>query len=239
MKKNAPLIELINKSKVNSVSTIAKRAKGGISAFVKSMFESGKSHETVVNNIADGSAAKGIGQIGLSSYNPTGLACKSGCAFCCILSGEDGGIISESEATLLFYDLSKLQSEPDGRDWNPKACPALNPVTLACRTYSNRPMICRSYVSTDATACQKVSEGESAAGMGTLEPYHTYLASLEVSRNSLKGIKRVCTYSLSKLTANALSGATLEDSLNNSRHKPIELNKEIKRSKNDISRAVK
>ena len=238
MKKNLPLIERINKSKVNSVADIAKRAKGGISAFVKSMFETGKSQETVINSIADGSAAKGIGQIGLSAYNPTGLACKSGCAFCCILSGEDGGIITESEATLLFKDLRKLQNEPDGRDWNPKACPALNPVTHVCRTYSNRPMICRSYVSTHAGACQKVSKGESASGMGTLEPYHTYLASIEVSRNSLKGIKRVSTYSLSKLATNALSGETLQTALNNSRHKHIELNKEIKRSKNDISRAI-
>ena len=169
-------------------------------------------------------------------YNPSGTACKTGCAFCCILSGEDGGTITEVEAKQVFSALHKFQNEPDGRDWNPKACAALDPGTLTCSSYETRPMICRSYISTDASACEKVAQGESGSGMGTLEPYHTYLASLEVSRSSLKGVKRVSTYSLAKLAANAVGGVTLEEALKRSRHNPAELNKEIKRSNKDISR---
>lgn len=236
MKKNASLIKKITKTKTSSVDEFAQRAKRGISAFIKSMLGDEKSQENIIRRIADGTAAQGIGQIGLSVYNPSNEACKSGCAFCCILKGNDGGIISEVETTQIFYSLTKLQNEPDGRDWNPSACAALDPETLTCRSYETRPMICRSYISTDASACEKVSQGESGSGMGTLEPYHTYLASLEVSRSSLKGVKRVSTYSLAKLAANTVGGATLDEALKRSRHNSVELNKEIKRSKNDIKR---
>jgi len=230
------LVEKINKSKINSVDEVGQRAKRGISAFIKSMLADGKSQEAIISSIADGTAARGIGHIGLSVYNPSGTACKTGCAFCCILSGEDGGTITEVEAKQVFSALHKFQNEPDGRDWNPKACAALDPSTLTCRSYETRPMICRSYISTDASACEKVAQGESGSGMGTLEPYHTYLASLEVSRSSLKGVKRVSTYSLAKLAANAVGGVSLDEALKRSRHNSVELNKEIKRSNKDISR---
>lgn len=230
------LIEKIDKSKISSVHEVGQRAKRGISAFIKSMLADGKSQEAIISSIADGTAAQGIGHIGLSVYDPSGIACKNGCAFCCILSGEDGGIITEAEAKQVFSALNKLQNKPDGRDWNPSACAALDPKTLTCRSYETRPMICRSYISTDASACEKVAQGESGLGMGTLEPYHSYLASLEVSRSSLKGVKRVSTYSLAKLAANAVGGATLKEALKRSRHDTFELNKEIKRSNKDISR---
>ena len=173
MKKNVSLVEKINKSKINSVDEFGQRAKRGISAFVKSMLADGKSQEAIISSIADGTAARGIGHIGLSVYNPSDTACKTGCAFCCILSGEDGGTITEVEAKQVFTALNKFQNKPDGRDWNPSACAALDPETLTCRSYETRPMICRSYISTDASACEKVAQGESGSGMGTLEPYHT------------------------------------------------------------------
>lgn len=236
MRKNASLVEKINKSKISSVEEVAHRAKRGISTFMKSMLIDGKSQETIISSIADGTAAQVIGQIGLSVYSPSGAACKAGCAFCCILSGEDGGTITEVEAKQVFSALNKFQNKPDGRDWNPSACAALDPETLTCRSYENRPIICRSYISTDASACKNVSQGESGSGMGTLGPYHTYLAAIEASRNGLKGVKRVSTYSLAKLAANAVDGASLEEALNRSRHKSVELNKEVKRSNHNISK---
>ena len=43
-----------------------------------------------MEHLADGTVAQVIGRIGLSATNPTGLACSKGCSFCCILLGDDG-----------------------------------------------------------------------------------------------------------------------------------------------------
>ncbi|SHH55373.1 YkgJ family cysteine cluster protein [Marivita hallyeonensis] len=234
MSKPTTLTDKLAKARVPSHPHVADRAKRGLMAFVTS---TGASAE-VVQQLADGSAAQGIGRIGLSALTPGGLACQRGCAFCCILSGEDGGTITEAEAVALYDALAPLAGAADGRDWHPDACPSLDPDTRTCRAYDARPMICRAYVSTDVEACKRVAEGEPADGPGTLEPYHTYLAAIGLSRAALKGTKRVATYALSRLAAAAVEGETRDAALNKARHAPSELDAELRRSKRDLSRAT-
>lgn len=225
------LLAKLNKARVASTPEVADRARRGLQAFVAS------SGQDTVARLADGSAAQGIGRIGLSATDPKGLACTQGCAFCCILSGDDGGTITEAEAVALHTALAPLAGAPDGRAWHPKACPSLDPETRSCRAYDARPVICRAYVSTDVSACEKVAEGEAAVGPGTLDPYHTYLAAVGLSRSALKGTKRVSTYALSKVAAAAVEGQSLDDALSKSRHAPSELDAELRRSKRDLARA--
>ena len=213
------------------------RAKRGIEAYMQAMALDGTPMTNIIEKLVDGTVAQGIGQIGLSALNPSGLACVKGCAFCCILNGEDGGTITEIEAVEMYKALSKLQDGPDGRNWASKACPSLDPETLECRAYEARPVICRSYISTSVTACETLSKGEAATGPGTLPPYHTYLAAHGISRAALKGTKRVSTYSLFELASQAIDGASLETALARSKHSTSELEAELKRSKRDLSRA--
>ena len=144
MPKSAPLTTRIDKARVTSAPEVAARAKRGIKAYTQTMAQNGTSMANIIEKLADGTVAQGIGQIGLSALNPSGLACAKGCAFCCILKGEDGGTITEIEAIEMYKALSVLQNKPDGRNWVPKACPSLDPETLACRAYEARPVICRS-----------------------------------------------------------------------------------------------
>lgn len=67
-------------------------------------------------------------------------------------------------------------------------------------------------------------------------PYHTYLAAIGLSRATLKGVKRVSTYALAEVAAAAIEGGSLDDALARARHKPAELEAELKRSKRDMSR---
>ena len=76
-----------------------------------------------------------------------------------------------------------------------------------------------------------------ADGPGTLAPYHTYLASLGISRAVLKGYKRVSTFSMFRLASEAIAGTMLEEALSKSRHTASELDAELKRSKKDLLRA--
>jgi Fe-S-cluster containining protein len=202
------------------------------------MSEQGHSGGEIADQLTDGTAAQGIGRIGLSALSPQGLACAEGCAFCCILSGEDGGTITQAEATELHTALTPLAGEPDGRAWHPKACPALDPATQRCRAYEARPMICRSYVSGDVEACKKIAEGEPADGPGTLAPYHTYLAAIGLTRAAFKGVKRVSTYSLAVVARATVEGRDLDETLSEARHKPAELDAELRRSKRDLARAT-
>ena len=234
MKKHSSLLSRIDKARVISTQEIASRAKRGIQAYIKAMIHEGKKFDELSVHLADGTAALTIGRIGLSATNPTGLACSRGCSFCCILTGDDGGTISEKEAKSLYFALIPFAKQPDGRSWHPKACPSLNPKTLECRAYGARPMICRSYISTNVEACKKISDGKTADGPGTLAPYHTYLASLGISRLVLKGLKRVATYSMFRLASEAVSGSALDEALHNSRHAASELDAELKRSKKDL-----
>ncbi|MEL6914449.1 MAG: YkgJ family cysteine cluster protein [Pseudomonadota bacterium] len=177
-----------------------------------------------------GVAATRIGQIGLATTaEPEGLACRAGCAFCCILQGEDGGVITGAEAKELHAALSPLQGEPDGRAWHPKACPALDPETRMCRAYEARPMICRSYVSRDVSACEKIAEGKSADGTGTRAAYGTYLTVHALGRAAL-GPGHAPTYALRQVAAAALEGVPLDTALKAARHRPAELLEERKRA---------
>lgn len=230
------LIKRIASARVAAHPDVADPARRGLTAYVTALADQGKTPSEVQEALATGKAAQAIGRIGLSAITPRGLACASGCAFCCILNGEDGGTITEAEAVDLHAALAPLAGLPDGRDWHPRACPALDPETRTCRAYDARPMICRAYVSTDAGACETVAEGNVAEGPGTLGPYHTYLAAIGLSRAALKGTRRVATHALSRLAAATVAGAPLEEALAASRHKPAELEAELRRSKRDRAR---
>ncbi|MFA8384809.1 MAG: YkgJ family cysteine cluster protein [Pelagibaca sp.] len=226
------LADRLHKARAVSTPEVSDRAKRGLLAYLGAQSDAAHAN----SDLADGTAATGIGRVALSGPEPKGLACSDGCAFCCILSGADGGTITETEATALHTALAPLAGQPDGRAWHPKACPSLDPETRCCRAYEARPMICRAYVSTDVEACKSVSEGQAAPGPGTLGPYHTYLAAIGLSRAVLKGTKRVSTYALSRVAAAAVEGVSLDEALAASRHKPTELDAELKRSKRDLSR---
>lgn len=232
MSKPPTLAERVQKARALTTPEVADRAKRGLMAYVGAQADG----RQAVAELADGTAATGIGRLGLSAVSPRGLACAEGCAFCCILSGEDGGTITESEAVALHAALSPLAGQPDGRAWHPKACPSLDPESRMCRAYDSRPMICRAYVSTDVSACEAVAEGQAMPGPGTLGPYHTYLAAIGLSRAALKGTRRVSTYALARVAAAAVEGRALEDALTAARHKPAELDAELRRSKRDLSR---
>ena len=227
----------IEKARVATAPAQAQTARGGLLAFVGAKQGQGATEAEIADTIASGAAAQGIAGVALQSLSPRGLACTQGCAFCCILRGEDGGTITEAEARGLHAALAPLKGAPDGRSWAQGACAALDPETRSCRAYAARPMICRTYVSSDVSACEKVAEGQAAEGPGTLGPYHTYLAALGLSRAALKGVRRVATYSLSKLTAAAIDGMDTDAALAAARHKPAGLDDELRRSKRDLERA--
>ena len=233
MSKVLTLADRLQKARAVSTPEVNARAKRGLIAYLQAQPDG----RQAMTEVADGTAATGIGRVGLSAVSPQGLACAKGCAFCCILSGEDGGTITEAEARALHGALSPLAGQPDGRDWHPQACPALDPQSRMCRAYESRPMICRAYVSTDVEACKSVADGQAAPGPGTLGPYHTYLAAIGLSRAALKGAKRVSTFALSRVAAAAVDGTSLTDTLNAARHKPAELDAELKRSKRDMAKA--
>lgn len=227
----------IEAARVATAPDEAARARRGLVAFVETMQAQGKVPEEIVEAMASGVAAQAIGRLGVQALEPRGLACAPGCAFCCILSGQDGGTITETEALELHAALAPLAGQPDGRDWHPQACPSLDPDTRMCRAYDARPMICRTYVSTDAEACEKVADGQAAQGPGTLGPYHTYLAAFGLSRAALKGTRRVASYALARVAAAAVEGKDAQSALAHARHKPAELDAELRRSKRDLGRA--
>ncbi|MEO0485461.1 MAG: YkgJ family cysteine cluster protein [Pseudomonadota bacterium] len=177
-----------------------------------------------------GIAAARIGQIGLqTTAEPEGLACAAGCAFCCVLTGEDGGVMTGAEAKVLHGALAPLAGEPDGREWVAKACPALDPETRMCRAYSARPMICRSYISRDVAACESHANGVPAEGGGVRAAYGTYLNIHALGRAAL-GPGHAPTYSLRRVAAAAVEGRSLEEALKEARHRPAELHAERKRA---------
>ena len=160
---------------------------------------------------------------------PHGRACARGCAYCCILAGADGGTISGAEARNLHEALAPRAGQPDGRAWHPKACPALDPLTRQCRAYEVRPMIGRSYVSTDAEACERVSTGQAATGPGGLGAQTTYLTALAVCRVALKGLAKVPTYAMATVARAAVEGLPLAEALRAARHPHKSLEDERKR----------
>ena len=164
-------------------------------------------------------------------------ACASGCAFCCILSGEDGGTITGAEAARMHAALAPLAGQPDGRDWHAFACPSLDPVTRTCRAYDARPMICRSFFSTDAAACEENANGGEADGAAVLSSHLIYLAMHGLIRVALAGVIKVPSYSLARLAAGAVSGQSLEHSLTAARHPPRMLDDARKGSGVALARA--
>ncbi len=230
------LIGRLARARVATGPELADRTRGALASWLR-LAQAERGTEAATDALAEGGAAVELAEAGLAqAARPQGLACAEGCAFCCILSGEDGGTISEAEARRLHAALAPHAGAPDGRAWHPRACPALDPETRACRAYDARPVICRSYVSTDAQACEQVSQGHAVPGPGTLGPYHGYLAALGLSRAALKGARRVSTHALARLAAAAVEGQPLDAALAASRHKPAELEAEIRRSKRDLAR---
>ncbi len=232
------LTDRVARAKVRGETDTVERGRRGLLALIAAEAQRGATPGQIAKSVATGAAASQIARVGLGAQGtPTGLACQSGCAFCCILTGQDGGLITEYEARALHAALAPLAGQPDGRDWHPKACPSLDPETRMCRAYDARPALCRSYVSVDVAACEAVAEGTPQPGPGTLGPYHAYLAAIAVSRVALKGTARVATYALSKIAAAAVDGAGIEDALRAARHKTAELDAEVKRSARDTARA--
>lgn len=190
-----------------------------------------------MRQLRDGAAAVEAGRAALLGQmaDPSGpmarAACAEGCAFCCILKGADGGTITAGEAARLHEDLAPMAGEPDGRDWHPEACPALDPETRMCRVYEARPMICQSYISPDVKACEKVAAGEAAAGPGVLGGHVLYLSVLALTRETLKGLAAVPTYSLARVAAGAVAGEARDQALSGAKHAPRELPDEIARHK--------
>lgn len=200
------------------------RARRLLDAYLATAEQHGRTAREVVTDMARGATAFTIGLATRDSLmaNPPEVvrsaACAEGCAFCCILAGGDGGTITETEAERLHEALTPFAGRPDGRDWHPNACPALDPVTRACRAYAARPMICRSFLSTDASACETNANDGEAAGAGLIGTHLDYLAVHALARDALKGLVRVPSYNLARVAASAVAGESLEASLVAARH---------------------
>lgn len=218
---------------------VARRA---LLAWIHAAERAGMPFADALRRLAAGEAAVQAGRAALEGQlaAPDGpaahAACTEGCAFCCILTGNDGGTISRTEAEALHTVLAPLAGHPDGRHWTPRACPALDPETRLCRAYDARPSICRSYISPDVDACEAISRGEPASGPGVLGGHVLALSVLALTRETLKGTAVVPTYSMSRLAAAAVEGAPLTEALKAARHAPKELKDEIARHKTALSR---
>ncbi len=195
-----------------------------------------------LRRLRDGEAAVEAGRaaLGAQTSDPAGpmaqADCREGCAFCCILLGSDGGTITGVEAARLHEALVPFAGQPDGREWLPSACAALDPDTRLCRAYDARPAICRSYISPDAALCESIAAGEPVAGPGVLGGHTLYLSVLTLTREALRGVTAVPTYSLSSIARAAVEGVPLAHALESARHAPRELTEEIGRQKAALGR---
>jgi Fe-S-cluster containining protein len=211
---------------------LADRARKALAAFVESAAAQGVPLPEIARHLADGRAAVAIAQVEAEQAKARGqdpargAACAAGCAFCCILPGEDGGTITAHEAERLHAALAPRAGEPDGRDWHASACPALDPETRMCRAYEARPLLCRSYHSTDAAACEANAAGAPVAGARLAGPHLTYLAAHGLARAALGPRARVDTYSLRETARAAVEGAPAESA----RHPPAALDAERRRT---------
>jgi hypothetical protein len=210
------------------------QARRALIAWLDTAERHGMTLNDVLRGLASGQAAASIGAAlhdTISADPPEVLrnaACRSGCAFCCILSGGDGGTITRTEAEQVHRALAPLAGEPDGRRWHPAACPALDPNRKICRIYDARPTICRSFVSSDAAVCEENAEGGAALGAGVLGSHLTYLAAHAVARAALGGTARVRTYALDRIAHGAVSGADLAEALAAAEQKPRVLDDALK-----------
>jgi hypothetical protein len=215
---------------------LADRARRALSAYVDSAAAHGMSFPEIARRLADGRAAMTIAQTETQEaqargHDPArGAACAKGCAFCCLLPGEDGGTISQAEAKRLHAALAPLAGAPDGRAWHADACPALDPESRTCRVYDDRPLLCRAFHSTDAAACEANAAGEPVPGARLAGPHLTYLAAQGLARAALAGRARVETYALREVARAAVGGLDLEAALAAARHAPAALDAERRRT---------
>ena len=234
-KKSAPLTigdlaDRVAKAKVKGVdTTLEHRAKRILTSYLQTALTYGLPVKDVITEMASGHTAWRLGSAVRDEMLKTppdavrNAACAQGCAFCCILSGGEGGVITRFEAEQLHTATAPLAGAPDGRDWHPQACPALDPETRSCRAYEARPMICRSFLSTDATACERNAAGGEEQGAGLLGSHLDYLVVHALCRQALKGITQVHTYSMAATAAAAVAGKDAESGLADARHKPSAL----------------
>lgn len=229
------LSKRIERASVKHLSkAIQDRAKRILISYLQTMQTHAMPIPTVVEEMQSGAAARRLGDAVRGEIMKTPpdavrkAACSDGCAFCCILSGGEGGLITQTEAATLHAALSPLQGKPDGRAWHKNACPALDPETRSCRAYDARPTICRSFLSTDADACRENAEGGEVLGAGLLGSHLDYLAVHAVCRQALKGITQVPSYSLAATAAGAVEGLDADTSLQAARHKPSALDQACK-----------
>ncbi|MFT7107612.1 MAG: Fe-S-cluster containining protein [Yoonia sp.] len=220
------LNDRIARAKIKGLSsTLEDRAKRILRSYLQTAQTYGMSVTDVIAEVGTGEAARRLGAAVRDEILKTppdavrNAACGAGCAFCCILSGGEGGLITQVEAATLHKALAPLQGQPDGRAWHKNACPALDPNTQSCRAYEARPMICQSFLSTDAGACRQNAEGATEQGAGLLGSHLDYLAVHALCRQVLKGIAQVHSYSLTAVAAGAVAGDDTETSLTNARHK--------------------
>ena len=223
----ADLADRVAKATVKGIDKkIEARAKRILTSYLQTAQSYGMPAKDVIAEMASGQAAWRLGSAVRDEILKTPpdaarkAACQQGCAFCCILTEGEGGVITAFEATRLHAALTPLQGEPDGRDWHPKACPALDPETRSCRAYDARPMICRSFLSMDASACERNAMGGEEQGAGLLGSHLDYLAVHALCRQALKGITQVQTYSMAATAAQGVAGADAQASLDDARHKP-------------------
>jgi Fe-S-cluster containining protein len=215
---------------------LAERSRKALVAYVESAAAHGLPFADIVRRLADGRAAETVAKVerqeaAARGKDPAqGAACGKGCAFCCILSGADGGTITAFEARRLHAALAPLAGTPDGRDWHPRACPALDPETRMCRAYDARPTLCRSYHSIDAAACEANAQGAAREGARLAGAHLTYLAAHGLARGALGRQAAVDTFALYDVAAGAVSGAPLEATLAAARHAPEALDAERKRT---------
>ncbi|MBV2361720.1 YkgJ family cysteine cluster protein [Thalassococcus sp. CAU 1522] len=186
----------------------------------------------LVRQLASGMAALRMAGADLDRVfaNPAGpaatAACGNGCAFCCILNGADGGLVSRAEAHQVAEALAPFAGQPDGRAWHPQACAALDPETKSCRIYESRPLLCRTYLSDSVAACESNAAGTPASGAGVVGSQGLYLAAMALARAALKGVATVETYALDRVAAAAVAGADPATALRAARHKPRALEDE-------------
>lgn len=226
----ASLDARITRAKLKGLSRpLEDRAKRILRSYLQTAQTYGVPVADVIGQMGNGEATRRLGAAvrdEILKSPPDAVrnaACGDGCAFCCILSGGEGGLITQTEAATLHTALAPLKGQPDGRAWHKNACPALDPRTRSCRAYDARPMICRSFLSTDAEACRQNAEGATEKGAGLLGSHLDYLAVHALCRQVLKGISQVHSYSLASVASGAVGGDDLETSLKNARHKPSAL----------------
>ena len=81
-----------------------------------------------LRELSAGEAPPAIGRALLArTPEPPGLDCAAGCAFCCILPGDDGGTITAAEARALHAALPRCKARPDGSPLAPGGLPRARP----------------------------------------------------------------------------------------------------------------